>query len=491
MAESPITVTGGSGGIGARLDDMRTTAQALSSLTDELQQKATTAAGIGFTPDLVSSALLSPLTAATAEEKIAQAAGELLLFATEAGVTAVFLQGAATAYETVDKALAALAERGANTVTFVAGAAAIPLLLAGASAVTDDILVTFVTSGGSVDATQKALAAQLRALNVYAGEHPGVVDLIAKGAPGLVSGLTLPFAAAPGGLAALTALTGVPWPPRTYEQAVQSIIALGHRVRAFDDGGPITPDDLFVPPRPVGAMITPRSVSDLMKASAQLDASDGLDGTQNAYARIRVTKVPGDPPHYVVQIPSTQNWSPDGGATPNDLTADVQEMTNRQTALSTAVVAAMHKAGINPNDPVMLEGFSLGGITAGQLAADPGLPFNVTHVVTAGSPIANFDIPPTTKVLSLESNEDPVARLDGNGNPDSANWTTVHAPAPTLPGESGPPGIAGAHNADRYAKIADEATQAGNVSVDDWQKSASGFFGPGGVSTDYGAQRKG
>jgi len=150
----------------------------------------------------------------------------------------------------------------------------------------------------------------------------------------------------------------------------------------------------------------------------------------------------------------------------------------------------MKKEGISSTDPVMLEGFSLGGITAGSMAADPNLHFNITHVVTAGAPIANFDIPHSVQVMSLEHNEDPVARLDGTANPDRSNWTTVHADAPLLASDNNvAPGIAAAHNADRYAKTAASASVLGNASVDAWQDSAKDFFTGNGTVTDYGAQR--
>ena len=104
-------------------------------------------------------------------------------------------------------------------------------------------------------------------------------------------------------------------------------------------------------------------------------------------------------------------------------------MLAQQTALASAVKAAMEKPNICSIDPVMFEGFSLAGITAGQMAAEQSFRYTITHVVTAGSPIANFDIPPSGQIISLEFNQDPVARLDGYLNLGSANWTTRHADA--------------------------------------------------------------
>ena len=535
----PITVTGGTGGIAANLDDMRTESRALEAMTGLLLDRAKSAAGIAVDPNLLSSAILSPVTAAEAESTIVFATGQLALFATEAGVSAVFLGGAVTAYETADKALAALANLEKNAVTFTAGALAIPLVIGAGLLVLDDVAATYIAGYGgeligavghgvqnivddpsliwkdggpfsalvlatasSFDAAdaQRAvnenLKAQLQELNVIAGNNAWIVDLIADGAPGLITGLTLPavLLLGPG---VYVGLSGMPWPPTSYEQSLQAIIGAGNKFGLLDDGPPITKSDLMgphshppLPPIPGSEKLpSVTSLSGLLENSAQIDNEDFLKGEKDSFARIRITKMDGEPPHYIVQIPSTQSWAAAAGSTPNDLTSDIHAMLAKQTALASAVKAAMEKANIRSIDPVMLEGFSLGGITAGQMAADPSLHYNITHVVTAGSPIANFDIPSNVRVMSLEFNQDPVARLDGHSNPGSANWTTIHADAPYIAGDkSASPGIAAAHDANRYAVLAGEVDQSDDASVDAWRDSAKGFFG-GGTATDYGAMR--
>ena len=535
----PITVTGGTGGIAANLDDMRTESRALEAMTGLLLDRAKSAAGIAVDPNLLSSAILSPVTAAEAESTIVFATGQLVLFATEAGVSAVFLGGAVTAYETADKALAALANLEKNAVTFTAGALAIPLVIGAGLLVLDDVAATYIAGYGgeligavghgvqnivddpsliwkdggpfsalvlatasSFDAAdaQRAvnenLKAQLQELNVIAGNNAWIVDLIADGAPGLITGLTLPavLLLGPG---VYVGLSGMPWPPTSYEQSLQAIIGAGNKFGLLDDGPPITKSDLMgphshppLPPIPGSEKLpSVTSLSGLLENSAQIDNEDFLKGEKDSFARIRITKMDGEPPHYIVQIPSTQSWAAAAGSTPNDLTSDIHAMLAKQTALASAVKAAMEKANIRSIDPVMLEGFSLGGITAGQMAADPSLHYNITHVVTAGSPIANFDIPSNVRVMSLEFNQDPVARLDGHSNPGSANWTTIHADAPYIAGDkSASPGIAAAHDANRYAVLAGEVDRSDDASVDAWRDSAKGFFG-GGTATDYGAMR--
>ena len=59
----------------------------------------------------------------------------------------------------------------------------------------------------------------------------------------------------------------------------------------------------------------------------------------------------------------------------------------------------------------MLSGFSLGGITAGNLAADPDFAasFNVQSVLASGSPLDDLYIPPNISALPLEHYGDPAA----------------------------------------------------------------------------------
>ncbi|QYF72687.1 hypothetical protein [Cryobacterium sp. PAMC25264] len=530
MAESGLTVSGGAGGIGASLDDMRTESAQLSAMAQQLVDQALAAADIAVDGDLLASALLSPITAATAEEKIVFATGQMLIFATDAGVTAVFLAGAVDAYEAVDASLKILANAAVNATTLVAGVMVIPLALGAGVLVLADVAAVYAggyvlegldalregvdktlanpasllnpgaalvalaanTAGAyDVDDAQEtvdeAFADQLEQLNALAGDNAWAVDLIAQGAPGLLAGLTLPLGllSLGGSNWLLGKLTGMPWPPASYEQALQAIIGAGNRGGYFNDGPLLTGDDLFTPPEIVGAdVVTPTSLETLFDGSAQIDQYDtSATGDENALARIRITEVPGNPPSFIVQIPSTQSWDAQAGSTPNDLTGDTHAMLAQQTALSSAVDAAMREAGIMPDDPVMLQGFSLGGITAGQMAADPTLNYNITNVVTGGAPIANFDIPSDVQVLSLEFDEDPVPKLDSNGNPESANWTTVEASAPSLSTDKGAPvgigGETGAHNPNRYAITAGEVDASSDPSITAWGDSAAGYFPAG------------
>lgn len=141
---------------------------------------------------------------------------------------------------------------------------------------------------------------------------------------------------------------------------------------------------------------------------------------------------------YRVTLPSTMDWMIpmerstffDHGA-PNDLASNLMLVLSpdQQAAYERMVLQAMADAGIGPDDPVMLVGFSQGGILAGKLASqDNG--FNIQAVVTAGSPIDAYDIPDGISVLSMQHTNDPIARLDGTPAIHGDNWQTIDVPPP-------------------------------------------------------------
>jgi hypothetical protein len=111
----------------------------------------------------------------------------------------------------------------------------------------------------------------------------------------------------------------------------------------------------------------------------------------------------------------------------------------------------------------MLVGHSQGGMQAAALSGDPDFDYNVTHVVTAGSPVATSGIPDDVSVLSLENTGDLVPLLDGESNPDSAHHTTIQADV-----HSGSFGAADGqnHSLSTYGDIADAADASGDPSVD-------------------------
>ncbi|MEP6478109.1 MAG: hypothetical protein ABJB03_01865 [Rhodoglobus sp.] len=172
-----------------------------------------------------------------------------------------------------------------------------------------------------------------------------------------------------------------------------------------------------------------------MVTNNELDDEGKMDSTV-----VQVVKVYNDDGTFTwrVTLPSTQDWMlPINGSeffehgAANDLASNLTLILSpdQQAAYERMVLDAMAQAGIGPEDPVMLVGFSQGGILAGKLASqDDG--FNIQAIVTAGAPIDAYDIPDDVSVISMQHNNDIVARLDGTPAVHGDNWQTVEVPAP-------------------------------------------------------------
>jgi len=230
--------------------------------------------------------------------------------------------------------------------------------------------------------------------------------------------------------------------------------------------------------------ILPTDLSTMFAGSSQID---GIGKQDVSDIRVIRTEYADKKYAFTVQIPSTLRWWPVTADIGNDFTSDALALQQeRQTALSAAAWDALDKAMADvkaPADsPVMLSGFSLGGITAGSMAADSH-GHNVQQVVTAGAPIGRFDIPASTEVTAFEADGDPVARLDGVENARG----TVAGPPATLDGVNGLDadllGPGDIHNANRYAMM---AQQSGANSSPDFDQ----FFKGEQKATDYYGTRQ-
>ena len=180
----------------------------------------------------------------------------------------------------------------------------------------------------------------------------------------------------------------------------------------------------------------------------------------------------------MVDIPGTKVWDLPGEHNPalNDLGTNVHVLGGDVTARERAIAEALHRAGASSTDPVMLVGHSQGGMVAAQAAHDTGtgrFGFNVTHVVTAGSPVGGTEIPSHVQVLSLENEHDIVPHLDARDNPDRPNRTTV-----TFDSQNG--SIGNNHEIHRaYLPAAAALDRSTDPSVGAYRDSAGAFLGGG------------
>lgn len=164
---------------------------------------------------------------------------------------------------------------------------------------------------------------------------------------------------------------------------------------------------------------------------------DGVGGSDQAVVDIaKVTDENGNV-SWIVTLPSTMDWvvGGDKGA-PNDLDADLMLVLfpELRSQYEAAVLEAMKQAGIGEGEPVVLSGWSLGGIMAGSLVESGAGGYDYAGIIAAGSPIDHMAIPDDVPVLQVKHTLDPVHRLD---MVDSVADTSNHIAVWDGPGSGG------------------------------------------------------
>lgn len=179
------------------------------------------------------------------------------------------------------------------------------------------------------------------------------------------------------------------------------------------------------------ALEQPRSLDTIMQSVTDAYANGTAEGSNGEVRIVRVDNGTG-PPAYIVNVPGTETWSPSAGSMPRDLSANLQLMAGNPTAAAESVRAAMERAGIPPDSPVLLVGHSQGGMITGHLATDPAFRerFNVTNMVTYGAPVDHLDVR-GVDVLQMGHALDPVPRADLEGLGTSATPTSRHVDLPS------------------------------------------------------------
>lgn len=155
----------------------------------------------------------------------------------------------------------------------------------------------------------------------------------------------------------------------------------------------------------------PDSPDDLMVMQGLVDAAGGKDQSVIDIAEVEINGQTS----WIVTLPSTQDWVLDGGDKPpvNDLDADLMLVAFPwvRTQYQRAVEEAMAQAGIRPGEPVLMQGWSLGGIISSSMAAQGAGGYTYAGVLAAGSPIDHIHTQVPT--LQVKHHNDPVHQLDG------------------------------------------------------------------------------
>ena len=170
----------------------------------------------------------------------------------------------------------------------------------------------------------------------------------------------------------------------------------------------------------------PTGLPSLVDHAGQVSALSG-DGHPETDGTIEVQTITGADGRrrHVVYLPGLDDPNPLGAdADVRDAGAAVSLEAGVPTAYGAGIVEAMHQAGVRPGEQVLLVGHSQGGMQAAALATQ-GTPYDVTHVLTLGSPAVPGHVPPGVEVLSLEHEGDPIPLTDLGASTDPAQHVTV------------------------------------------------------------------
>lgn len=217
--------------------------------------------------------------------------------------------------------------------------------------------------------------------------------------------------------------------------------------------------------------------------------ADIIHNTQETYGaedggRVSMTVV-GEPPRGVIaNIPGTEEWGPDAGDHPFDLTGNAALAgpggTSAGTQATADAIAQLYADnGIPPGTPLMLNGHSQGGMVASSLAADERFAeqYNVTNVMTYGSPVDGFTPAEGVDQLNIQHGSDAVPRIDLGGTPlglpfplpgSGGDGTTV-----TLDSPGGPLSFGDNHSGDNYQQSVQEALQDPSSPLSQYQRDPS------------------
>lgn len=449
-----IEVSGGAGGMGATFQDLRSFATVLDRAGDDVRTRADDVAKIALDESVVAAALLCPVEAATVVGAVAGCTAALVTVSAAFEGSAVVLRASVETYVFLDEATQRVMDALAAAGGFALGAV-LPFAVVGGIGIA---LVNPLATGAVVLAVARNPDAVLDP--IFA--NPWITEALAKELPWIVQGSSFTLL----GPVLPVLLSGGRWPSPSYEDALAGLVSAGSHVGALEDSGSFH----VVPADTLGS--TPaESVSDLFGEVTELYRKENTGQIE-----ITARKNPDGHTSWIVQIPGTEAWTPFRGDNPFDLSTNVTLMNEQSTVLQAQIAQAMQDAGIQEGDPVMLSGHSQGGIAAAAMASDPQFTakYDVRSVVTAGAPIATFDIPDGISVLALEHDQDMVPMLDGYENPDRPNWVTVERDLADVP-DVDPQPVA-AHASDLYARTGSQVDASTDPTIVAWREENARFF---------------
>lgn len=131
----------------------------------------------------------------------------------------------------------------------------------------------------------------------------------------------------------------------------------------------------------------------------------------SAQVRIDRYSARGQPDRFEVYLGGTADLSPMSGTEPWDLTSNISALSGKPSAAYRAVGDALDQAGVEAHSPLIVTGYSQGGLVAAQLAASGD--YDVRGLYTLGAPSGQVDVPRDVPWVAVEHTDDLVPALGG------------------------------------------------------------------------------
>ncbi|QEE60144.1 hypothetical protein FVA74_00160 [Salinibacterium sp. dk2585] len=157
--------------------------------------------------------------------------------------------------------------------------------------------------------------------------------------------------------------------------------------------------------------------STLVEAPAGLAEQAKRIPSSNSQITIERYEVPEGPDRFVVYVGGTKEGGLHPGSEPFDMTSNLAGMgesspfSRDSAAVTRAVELALKEAGVTPENPIQIAGYSQGAMAALNIANSSD--FAVHSVFTVGGPTGELPIPDDVLYLALEHEEDIVTALGG------------------------------------------------------------------------------
>ena len=370
------TATGTGGFVMVASDGLLAQLDSLGRLAENLRLTAGDLVG-GLERFEPSASIAYDIPAAALEaRRLASAAAEILLAAQDrAERLRAAVRACLTEYAQTEEAAIGLSHRVGEDVAWVVGAEAALFGLPVALAAAGGLLLGGAIIGRSPSQVALSLQDFLRVHGRILTNPATVAGIreLASDADGIGEGFLLippPIAAA----LQTSGATGV-------SSSANTVVALGREFGLFEKSG-----------------VTVRKTSSFeysappTSLTARAESFPLPDSDPNG-EQIRIDRYveAGKPDWFDVYIAGTVTFNPVTAKQPFDLASDLSGVGQQSTASYEAVVRAMNQAGITAHSPVVVNGYSQGGLLASMVAASGH--YNVRGVVTFGAPSSQVHIP--------------------------------------------------------------------------------------------------